>query len=73
MIIEDNRKENTARFKDLDLGDMFMFYSQLYMKTFMIDTYGFGQAWCFDKNCLYTNFTSNDLVQKVNAKIVIYD
>lgn len=73
MIIEDNRKKNATRFKDLDLGDMFMSYNQLYMKTFTVDTYGFGQAWCFDRNCLYTNFTSDTIVQKVNAKIVIYD
>lgn len=73
MIIEDNRKKNVTKFKDLDFGDMFMFYNQLYMKTSMVDTYGFGQAWCFDENCFHTNFTLDTIVQKVNAKIVIYD
>lgn len=73
MIIEDNRKKNATRFKDLDLGDAFIFNNNLFIKIGSIDTYGYGQAWCFGQNSLYSAIDVETIIQKINAKIVIYD
>lgn len=73
MIIEDNRKKNATRFKDLDLGDAFIFNNNLFIKIGSIDTYGYGQAWCFEQNNLYATIDVETIIKKVNAKIVICD
>lgn len=68
MIIENN---STIIFKNLNVGDTFMFNGKFFMKT---NTCGLEQAWCFNENNYnLEGITQGTVVQKVNAKIVVYD
>lgn len=70
MIIEDNRKIMIP-FSNTEAGDIFILGDKYYMT--MCSRYEFGTAWSFKENCVYQNMDRGTLVQKVNAKIVIYD
>lgn len=71
MVIEDNRKL-TIPFCDTEVGDIFVLEGKYYMT--MCSSYNFfGTAWSFERNCVYQNIEKDTPVQKVNAKIVIYD
>lgn len=70
MVIEDNRKLMIP-FCDTEAGDIFVLEDKYYMT--MCSCYEFGTAWSFERNCVCQNMDRDTLVQKVNAKIVIYD
>lgn len=72
MIVEDNRETNKTIFACLCRGDVFVMENKFFIKTGTIDAL-YGQAWSLDDNLMYNNIPLNETVQKVNAKIVIYD
>lgn len=72
MIIEDNRKANQTTFGHLCRGVAFVMDNKFFIKTGTIDA-NFGQAWSFSDNLMYNNISSDETVEKVNAKIVICD
>lgn len=73
MKVEDNRKKNTVKFEELDVGEVFISNNFVYIKTLDVKWSGFIYN-AFNANFgSLSLFQNHDSVKQVKAKLVIED